>query len=191
VPKNSKYTFYAQCDDACDIYIGGSRVLSNVGDEGKPGCRLVTNALGASIECESTTELESGFQTLKIRYYQNDKGKMMIVKWAGKGVPMQVLSMSPKQRPRKPKSHNSKREPGDCRPSFLMNDKKNPKMWRRQYREYTSCKACTKEECPIAIIRRKRAGSVHLAGKNKDGKYSIFHHVRPLEPYKEGHFGER
>jgi len=197
VPKDSKYTFYAQCDDACEIFVGGLLVLSNKGDANAPGCRVVTSSEGASVECERTTQLESGFQTLKINYYQNDKSKLMIVKWAGKGVTMQVLRMTPKQRPRKKKSISFKRTPADCRPSFLMQDKKDKKLFRRHYRNYISCEACTEENCPsrsdgaIGIIRRMRAGTVHLAGKHKDGKYRIFHHVLPLEPYTDGHFGER
>jgi hypothetical protein len=77
----------------------------------------------------------------------------------------------------------------------LTQDKKNKLIYRRQYRNYTSCAPCTKgdhkNECPDNIIRRKQAGTVHLFGWNKEQKYQLLHQVLPVEPYDDGHFGER
>ncbi|MFC6723997.1 PA14 domain-containing protein [Halobium palmae] len=88
VPSDGTYTFYTKSDDGSELYVDGTRVVSNTGDHG-------------AREESGTIHLTAGTHDIRVAYYENSGDQELTVSWKKPGgskteIPASVLD------PRKP-----------------------------------------------------------------------------------------
>jgi hypothetical protein len=187
VPRTSRFTFWASCDDKCQFYIDGVRIINNRGSDKDKGCRYIFTAAGKYTECEASPRLTYGLRKVHMYYYQNTKTKILRVKWAGPTVKLQVLHTKPYVPKPKPKAVTQGRKLLGCDPSYLWlrskADPNDPDFYERHYRKHISCSGRGNN-----TIRVPKAGAMYLVAPGKQG-HRVVRHIRPVEPKKDGEFG--